>query len=81
MLCERQLVCYKKCCFNLELYGCACKGKIKFTNEEGTKKIIEELTGKFESETSAAAFNKLPGRVCGQACKGNYRFYNRSRGA
>jgi transcriptional regulator len=37
------------------------KGKIKFTNEEGTKKIIEELTDKFESETSAAAFTKLPG--------------------
>jgi transcriptional regulator len=36
------------------------KGKIKFTNEEGTKKIIEELTGKFENETSAAAFSKLP---------------------
>ena len=36
------------------------KGKIKFTNDEGTKKIIENITDKNESPESKAAFNKLP---------------------
>ena len=35
-------------------------GKIKFTNEEQTKKIIENLTNKYELPGSPAAFNKLP---------------------
>jgi transcriptional regulator len=36
------------------------KGKIQFTNEEGTKKIIENITDQYEKSDSAAAFNKLP---------------------
>ncbi len=36
------------------------KGKIKFTDEDGTKKIIEEITDKYEGTESEAAFNKLP---------------------
>ena len=35
------------------------KGKIKFTDEEGTRKIIEAITGKYESKDSEAAFHKL----------------------
>lgn len=35
------------------------KGKIKFTDEEGTKKIIEAITDKYETKESDAAFNKL----------------------
>lgn len=35
------------------------KGKIKFTEEEGTRKIIEALTGQYEDASSEAAFNKL----------------------
>ena len=35
-------------------------GTIKFTDEEGTKKIIENLTNKYELSGSLAAFNKLP---------------------
>ena len=35
------------------------KGKIKFTDEEGTKKIIESITDKYETKESDAAFNKL----------------------
>ena len=35
-------------------------GKIKFTDEEQTKRIIESLTNKYESPGSPAAFNKLP---------------------
>ena len=35
-------------------------GKIKFTNEEQTKKIINNLTNKYEPPESLAAFNKLP---------------------
>lgn len=36
------------------------KGKIKFTNEEGTKKIIESVTDKYEGTESEAAFHNLP---------------------
>ena len=36
------------------------KGKIQFTDEEGTKKIIENITDQYEKSDSAAAFNKLP---------------------
>lgn len=36
------------------------KGKIKFTDDEGTKKIIESLTNQYEPYTSEAAFHKLP---------------------
>ena len=36
------------------------KGKIKFTDEEGTKKIIEAITNKYEGKESEAAFSKLP---------------------
>ncbi len=36
------------------------KGKIKFTDEESTKKIIESITNKYEGNKSEAAFNKLP---------------------
>jgi transcriptional regulator len=35
-------------------------GKIKFTNEERTKEIIENITNKYEPPGSPAAFNKLP---------------------
>lgn len=35
------------------------KGKIEFTDEEGTKKIIEAITDKYESKESDAAFNNL----------------------
>lgn len=36
------------------------KGKIKFTDEEGTKKIIESVTDKYEGTKSEAAFRNLP---------------------
>ena len=36
------------------------KGKIKFADEEQTKKIIENITDKYEAPESEAAFNKLP---------------------
>jgi transcriptional regulator len=35
-------------------------GKIKFANEEQTKKIIKNITDKYELPESQAAFNKLP---------------------
>lgn len=35
------------------------KGKIIFTDEDGTKKIIESITDKYETRESEAAFNKL----------------------
>jgi transcriptional regulator len=35
-------------------------GNIRLTGEEETKKIIEDLTNKYESLESEAAFNKLP---------------------
>ncbi|MDQ2720827.1 MAG: FMN-binding negative transcriptional regulator [Bacteroidota bacterium] len=36
------------------------KGKIKFTDNNGTKKIIEDITNIYESAESEAAFDKLP---------------------
>ena len=36
------------------------KGKITFGDEEQTKKIIEDLTDKYEAAESEAAFNKMP---------------------
>src|SRR6185312_15627282 len=36
------------------------KGKIKLTDNEGTKKIIKDLTDRYESLESEAAFHKLP---------------------
>ncbi len=36
------------------------KGKIKFSDAEGTKEIIRDLTNNYEPEESDAAFNKLP---------------------
>lgn len=36
------------------------KGKIKFTSHAETKKIIENITDKYEQPKSEAAFNKLP---------------------
>ena len=35
-------------------------GSIKFTDEQGTRKIIENLTGQYELPESPSAFNKLP---------------------
>lgn len=37
------------------------KGKIKFSDNAGTKKIVEEITNQYEGTESEAAFNKLPG--------------------
>jgi len=42
---------------NMDVY---VKRKIKFTDEEGTKKIIENITDQYEKSDSAAAFNNLP---------------------
>jgi transcriptional regulator len=36
------------------------KGKIKFTDEEGTYQAIRAVTNKYEGTESAAAFDKLP---------------------
>jgi transcriptional regulator len=36
------------------------KGKIKFTDEDGTYEAIKSLTNKYESPESLAAFNKMP---------------------
>jgi transcriptional regulator len=36
------------------------RGKIKFTDEEGTLKIIEDITNQYEAPGSSAAFGKLP---------------------
>ena len=36
------------------------KGKMQFADEEGTKKIIENITDQYEKIDSLAAFNKLP---------------------
>lgn len=36
------------------------KGKIKFTDDDETKKIIENITNQYELAESEAAFNKLP---------------------
>ncbi len=36
------------------------KGKIKFTDTEGTYKAIQDITNKYEGNSTAAAFDKLP---------------------
>jgi transcriptional regulator len=36
------------------------KGKIRYTNDENTKKIIKDITDKYEDAESEAAFDKLP---------------------
>ena len=36
------------------------KGKVKFTDSEGTKKIIESITNKYEKADSEAAYKKMP---------------------
>ena len=36
------------------------KGKIKFTDAEGTYKAIQNITNKYEGKSTAAAFDKLP---------------------
>ena len=36
------------------------RGKVKFTDAEGTKKILERITNKYEKAGSEAAYNKLP---------------------
>ena len=36
------------------------KGKIKFVDENGTRKIIEDITNKYEQPSGTAAFDKLP---------------------
>jgi transcriptional regulator len=36
------------------------KGKLRFTNESETKKIIENITDQYEKSDSAAGFNNLP---------------------
>lgn len=36
------------------------KGKIKFTDDKGTKTIIENITNHFEQPRSEAAFDKMP---------------------
>ena len=36
------------------------KGKIKFTDEEGTYQAIKAITDKYEGTTSAASFDKMP---------------------
>jgi transcriptional regulator len=44
-------------------------GTIKFTDEEGTKKIIESITNKYEPSESLAAFNKLPAEYVNRLVK------------
>ncbi|HEY5368112.1 MAG TPA: FMN-binding negative transcriptional regulator [Hanamia sp.] len=36
------------------------RGKLTFTDDEGTKRIIESLTNKYEAHDSEAAFHKMP---------------------
>lgn len=44
-------------------------GKIKFTDEDETKKIIENITDKYEATGSDAAFKKLPGEYVNRLVK------------
>ncbi len=53
-------------------------GNIRLTGEEETKKIIEDITNKYESPESEAAFNKLPVEYVDQVDKGNRRISYRS---
>lgn len=51
------------------------KGKIKFTDDEGTKEIIESLTNQYEPYGSEAAFHKLPQKYVNQMTKAIAGFY------
>ena len=51
------------------------KGKISFT-DESTINIIEQITGKYETGQSAAAFKNLPGEYVDRLVKANHWFYN-----
>jgi transcriptional regulator len=50
------------------------KGKIHFGDEAQTKKIVEELTNKYEKPDSEAAFNKLPNEYVDRLVKGIIAF-------
>jgi transcriptional regulator len=45
------------------------KGRISFGDEAQTKKIVEDLTNKYESQHSLAAFDKLPGEYVDRLVK------------
>ncbi len=45
------------------------KGKIKFTDEDGTIKIIEAITNKYEGKESEAAFHNLSNEYVGRLVK------------
>ena len=45
------------------------KGKISFSDEAQTKKIVEALTNKYEKPGSPAAFDKLPGEYVDRLVK------------
>jgi transcriptional regulator len=45
------------------------KGKIRFKDEEGTFKAVKDITNKYESQESAAAFDKLPKEYVDQMVK------------
>lgn len=51
------------------------KGKLKFTDDAGTKKIIESLTDKYESHESEAAFHKLPAEYVNRSLKSIVGFH------
>ena len=51
------------------------KGKIKFTDDEGTKEIIENLTNRYEPRGSEAAFHKLPPEYVNRMLKAIIGFY------
>lgn len=51
------------------------KGKIKFTDDEGTKKIIENLTKQYEPHGSEAAFHKLPAEYVNRMSKAIIGFH------
>jgi len=46
------------------------KGKISFGDEVYTRKIVEDLTNKYETEESAAAFKNLPSEYIDRLVKG-----------
>jgi transcriptional regulator len=45
------------------------KGKIRFKDEEGTFNAVKDITNKYESQESAAAFDKLPKEYVDQMVK------------
>ena len=51
------------------------KGKIKFTDDEGTKKIIESLTNQYEPHESEAAFHNLPAEYVNHVSKAIIGFH------